>query len=160
MKASASKTAKGLDQKEENFCVEFAKGGDATKAYLAAGYQGGTPERNRIYAHRMLKKPHIQLRVGQLRQGAALSAKMDTEYFLKNIQANIEGARELGDFGASNKALELGMRWLGMVGEKVTPAAQTNVNLSLFSSGDERKDLARLAGISGYKLALPRESDK
>ncbi len=160
MKRSAAKTAVGLNQREENFCVEFARSGNASEAYVKAGYEAGTPERNRIYAHRLLKKAHIQLRVGQLRQGAALSAKMDVEYFLNNLKANIEGARELGDFGASNKALELGMRWLGMVGEKVTPAAQTNVNLSLFSSGDERKDLARLASISGYQLALPKEEKK
>lgn len=157
MKASASKTAAGLNQREENFCVAFAKGGNATEAYLAAGYEASTPNNNAKFASRLLRKPHIQLRIGQLRQGAALSAKMDIEYFLKNLQSNIEGARELGDYAASNKALELGMRWLGMVGEKVTPAAQTNVNLSLFSSGDERKDLARLASISGYQLKLPKE---
>jgi hypothetical protein len=133
------------------------KSGNAVESYKESGYTAPSEGAARLYAHRLLGKATIKVRLAQLRQAATMHNKMDTEYFLTKLKHNIETAAELGDFAASNKAIELGMRWASMIGEKVTPAAQTNVALNLFSSGNDSADLSRLANIAGYKLQAPKK---
>jgi len=155
-KTEVMTTADGLSQAEELFCTEFVKTADTLAAFKAAGYTAPTDGKARERARGVMKRPLVAARINKLRGNAALSAKMNLEYFLERIKRNIEDSAELGDFAASNKALELGMRWLGMVGEKVTPAAQNNVSVNLFSTGNEKQDISRLANIAGYKLMEPK----
>ena len=155
-----SKLSSGLNQREENFCQAFMRSGDATAAYKESGYTAPSEGAARVYAHRLLGKATIKVRLAHLRQAATNVNKMDTEYFLTRLKHNIETAAELGDYAASNKAIELGMRWASMIGEKVTPAAQTNVALNLFNTGNDAADLSRLANVAGYKLAAPKKLEK
>jgi len=48
----------------ERFCAEYARHGNATKAYKSAGYTGGGADRS---AHALRRRPEISVRVTELR---------------------------------------------------------------------------------------------
>ena len=140
-----------LTQQEETFALEYMKHGSAQEAARVA-YPQRKPTAISALAHRLINSKHIKTRLSQLAEAATVNTELSAETLVAEIKKNIEGARELGDYGASNKAIELAMRYRGMIGEKVAVEKDTgvNVNLNLFSSGDKDKDLTRLANIAGF----------
>jgi phage terminase small subunit len=60
-----------LNVKQENFCLHYAKTGNATESYKKAGYDAKTP--NAIYANanRLLKNDKVQARLAELRDEMA-----------------------------------------------------------------------------------------
>lgn len=56
---------KRLTQKEERFCIEFIKTGNATQSALKAGYAESTA---RNEAEKILRRAHIAERIGELTQ--------------------------------------------------------------------------------------------
>ena len=54
-----------LTIKQENFCIEYAKSGNATLAYEKAGYKTKGQGRG-VEACKLLKKPNIQARLAEL----------------------------------------------------------------------------------------------
>lgn len=57
---------KKLSPKQEKFCVEYAKSGNMSQAYVNAGYEGKTPNAITTNASRMLKNANIQNRIDEL----------------------------------------------------------------------------------------------
>lgn len=149
---------KGLTAQEDKFCQEIVKHGKQSRAFRIA-FPDSTDNSNRGSA-RLMHREDIKKRIKELAAGIARDGVLEVEYLAKELQRNIEGARELGDFGASNKAIELAMRYRGMIGEKVEKENETGkININLFSSGDRTKDIARLASAAGYTKLIQVNND-
>lgn len=63
----------GLTARQERFCLEYAKSGNATAAYKAAGYEPKTERAAIASASRMLTKVDVRERLREL------SERMDSE---------------------------------------------------------------------------------
>lgn len=57
---------KKLTVKQEAFCLHYAKTGNATESYLAAGYKAKNNNIARVEASKLLAKPNIQKRLREL----------------------------------------------------------------------------------------------
>lgn len=56
------------NKRQERFCVEFAKTGNASESYRKAGYAAKTENSINVNACRLLKSPKIQTRLSELRE--------------------------------------------------------------------------------------------
>jgi hypothetical protein len=100
-----------------------------------------------------MKNSAVKARIAELVEAAKVVDELSVQFLTEELKKNITQSRDLGDFNASNKAIELAMRYKAMIGEKVEKKPEgTQVNVNLFGSGDREKDMSRLANIAGYKL--------
>lgn len=147
-----------LTREQETFALEYVKHGNAKAAYIAAFPDRKAQHDNTQLHSNLLKKPAMQTRIHELMEAAKVVDELSAEFLIAELKKNIEEARGIGDFGASNKAIELAMRYKAMIGEKAVQTEKgVNVNLNLFSGGDRDKDLARLANIAGF---VPAKTEK
>lgn len=65
-----------LNQKQEKFCLAYAKSGNARQSYLDAGYKC-KPETADASASQLLKNPKVKARLEELRDKAANDAIAD-----------------------------------------------------------------------------------
>ena len=56
-----------MTERQENFCLEYAKSGNATQAYMAAGYSCKDAKSAAVTASRMLRKVNVRQRIEELR---------------------------------------------------------------------------------------------
>lgn len=104
----------GLTDQQERFCQEYAaNGGNATQAYISAGYSPNGAEQS---ASRLLTNANVNQCIQELRQTAAEKLGITQEYLLKNLKDAID------DEGASLKdrlrAIEMAGKNLAMWIEK------------------------------------------
>lgn len=99
--------------RHERFAQELAKGKTASEAYETAGFQPSRPN-----ASRLQHADNIRQRVAEIQAADAAMAQEATqravetlalsrEWVLARLQENALKAAESGDYGPSNKALEL-----------------------------------------------------
>jgi len=69
--------------KQENFCVEFSKSGNATAAYVAA--YGGNSESARSKASHLLQNVAVQERLQEIRSEVASKAICDCEEIQRRL---------------------------------------------------------------------------
>lgn len=89
------------------------------QAYLDAGYQCSSLDSAYAAASRLLGNVKVQARIAYLQEQAAKLATLDSSYVLRGLMANAEKGHEEGDLSASNRALELLGKHLGMFSEKL-----------------------------------------
>lgn len=106
-----------ISPKQETFCQEYIKDLNGSAAAIRAGYSRRGARRS---ASRMLTQPHIRARVEELKAQRAEATKMDAEYVLRELAANVIDARKDGDWNASNRALELIGKHISMFPDKVS----------------------------------------
>ena len=109
-----------MDTRHEAFCRLMAKGKmSQAQAYLDAGYQCSSPDSAYAAASRLLGNVKVQARIAYLQEQAAHAAVLDASYVLDGLKRNAEAAFDKGDFSASNRALEILGKHLGMFSEKL-----------------------------------------
>lgn len=104
--------------RHELFAQELAKGLSASDACRAVGID----PRN---STRMMKNDEIAARLAELQERAVTSVLLSREWVLEQLVDNAKQAKQAGDFGPSNQALNLLGKELGMFVEKTE-----NVNLN------------------------------
>lgn len=79
---------KRLTQKEERFCVEYIKTGNATQSALKAGYAESTA---RNEAERILRRAHIAERIGELTQAQRSADIADIQEVMSYLSGVMRG---------------------------------------------------------------------
>lgn len=106
--------AKPLDNaKHERFAQGLAKGLSAFQAYIEAGYS-----ENRGNAIRLKAKESVAARVAEIQASAAEKAALTRSWVMRRLAENEREAAASGQFAASNKAIELIGKELGMFVER------------------------------------------
>jgi phage terminase small subunit len=106
--------------RHERFAQELAKGKSATEAYSEAGYQ-----ESRASASRLLTNANVQARVAELQERAAANVVISREWVLEQLIDNAAQAKQQGDIGPSNQALQLIGKEIGMFVDR-----SENVNIN------------------------------
>lgn len=105
------------NQRHEKFCQLVAGGMPASRAYTEAGYScsSGSVDAN---ASRLLKKDRVFNRVqelGEKTQSALIKLiSVDKQWVIEQLIENARMAKEEGQIGPANRALELIGKELGM----------------------------------------------
>ncbi len=88
---------RNLTVKQEKFCQEYVKLGNATEAYKNS-YNAKNMKTESITpkASRMLKQANISARVAQLREETAKENKIDREYILKEYMDLLKSCKDEG----------------------------------------------------------------
>lgn len=68
-----------LTPRQEKFCLEYAKCGNARQAYIAAGYSNKKPETTDAAASRLLSTVKVQQRLAELAEEAKNAAIADIQ---------------------------------------------------------------------------------
>ena len=103
-KAMKTKFSGKLTVKQENFCLEYAKSGNATKSYLKAYSKDNSYSAAGVESCRLLKNPKIKARLQELHQIHNAKKIMQVEE-MKERLTNI--ARDDSNLKHSLKAMEL-----------------------------------------------------
>jgi hypothetical protein len=134
---------------EEKFAQLVVSGRKLADAYVEAGYaRPKTLQDLWNKASGLRAKPNVAARIAQLRDAAASHAAMDLAWVLKRLRENDADAASVGDYRASNRALELIGRHLGIFDVKKAPDIADPTSLT-----DE--DLESIIRRSGAAAAGP-----
>lgn len=95
-----------LNVKQEKFCVEYARCGNATEAYKAAGYVA-TGESARRNASRMLTKADIQKRLAEITAEMAKPVIMNAEERQAMLTSIVKNAFGDCDYNSACKAINI-----------------------------------------------------
>lgn len=82
-----TKKVKGLTEKQEKFCVEFSRTGDAGKSYAAAGYKAKNPYSASANGCRLLTDPKIKERLQELHNTKTNAAIADAQEIKERLTA-------------------------------------------------------------------------
>jgi phage terminase small subunit len=124
----------GLDAREEIFCLAYARHRNARIAYEA--YLPGSkaqPETKRVAGYQMLNRPHIAIRIEQLRQAAIKMSHATVGTILKEIDEARELAMEIEQPGVACAATMDKARLAGLLksgGEAKRDVASVSIVLS------------------------------
>jgi len=103
------------NSKYEHFARLVAMGQSPAQAYIAVGYEEKTAY---TCGPRLLKRPEVQARVTELQQKAAQTsiqqAGLSREFVLRELMDNALQAKQNQEWSASNRALELLGKELGL----------------------------------------------
>ena len=81
-----------LTPRQEAFCLAYAKCGNATEAYKAAGYKAKSDKVAGANAARMIGNDRVKARLGQLREETASVAVMDAREMQGRLSAFVREA--------------------------------------------------------------------
>lgn len=127
---------KPLTIKEKAFCAEYVKTGNASEAYIKAGYTAKNNQSAGVMAHRMLKKPKIGAEIKRLEENKLRPTIMSGQEVMEHFSAIARGEEkdQFGlDIGAGDriKALvELAKRTVD-IDNRVAGKADQKVEISL-----------------------------
>lgn len=74
-----------LPPKQEAFCQEYVKSGNATAAYFNAGYTPKNKNTARVEASKLLTKPNIQARIAELQADRTARTQIESDKVLREI---------------------------------------------------------------------------
>jgi hypothetical protein len=123
--------------KHETFAQEIAKGTAITKAYVIAGYPPNKGNASRLRLHEGIKARIAELMaqktaaVALAELSAAEKAGLDHFWVLRSLRRNATLAARAGDRAASNRAVELIGKHLGMFVDK------KSIDISYIDDSDE-----------------------
>ena len=112
--------------KQLRFAQEYLIDLNATKAAERAGYSKRTA---RDIGWENLTKPDIAEEIEKLFRARSMKVGKDAEWVLRELIANHEVARAIGNLGQSNRALELIGKHLGMFTESVQHEGEIHLNI-------------------------------
>ena len=107
---------KKLTPKQQRFVDEYLKDLNATQACLRAGFS--TKNAHKI-GSQLLGKTRIKDEIDKRKEKLAKKFELSHEWILKELKINHEKAREVGDFTASNKAIELMGKHIGTFADRI-----------------------------------------
>lgn len=84
---SKTKKVKTLTEKQEKFCVEFSRTGDAGKSYAAAGYKANSSYAASANGCRLLTDPKIKERLQELHNTKTNAAIADAQEIKERLTA-------------------------------------------------------------------------
>lgn len=76
-----------ISVKQETFCQEYVKTGNATQSYLKAGYTTKNENTAGVQSNRMLRTPKIQARIAELQQHKSDRNQVDADRIVKELAA-------------------------------------------------------------------------
>jgi hypothetical protein len=103
--------ARKLSEKQKAFVREYLRDSNGSQAAIRAGY---SPTSSRTTSSRMLANENIQSAIMAGRNRVAAKAEVTAAWVIEQLIDNHRKANECGQLTASNKALELVGRHLGM----------------------------------------------
>lgn len=118
------KTMAELTTKQQRFVDEYCIDGNGTQAAIRAGY---SPKTANEQASRMLANVNISEAIDAKRKRLEVKAEVSAEWVLKEFAENHRMARQIGELQASNKALEMIGKHLGMFTDKVKVEGQLSI---------------------------------
>ena len=80
-----------LNPRQEKFCVEFAKTGNATQAYQSAGFESKTKESAQANSARLLANPEVQARLRELSEKTAGESIADVKELQEGLTRIFRG---------------------------------------------------------------------
>lgn len=69
----------GLNPKQEKFCIEYAKTGNAKQSVIAAGYNTTSPGSAEVTGHRLLRNANVKQRLMELAEEVKNEAIADVK---------------------------------------------------------------------------------
>lgn len=95
-----------LTVKQEKFCLEYAKSGNARQAYIKAGYKGKEDATTDVNACRLLKNDRVKARLAELAEEAKNDAIADiqemqeklTGIIRQQLEEDVIVVENIGDF--------------------------------------------------------------
>lgn len=95
-----------LSVKQEKFCLEYAKSGNQTQAYLLAGYNVKSDETAAVNASRLLRNANVKARLAELAEEAKNASIADivemqqalTSIIRKQMTEEVIVVESVGDF--------------------------------------------------------------
>ncbi|MCQ2282364.1 MAG: terminase small subunit [Bacteroidales bacterium] len=108
-----------LSVRQEKFCLEYAKSGNATEAYKLAGYQPKSEKAAGASAARMLGNVSVQARLQELQQEMATPKIADAKEIQEGLTALFRTAIDNGDAFAATKTAEIINKMQGAYVSKV-----------------------------------------
>ena len=122
-----------LTQKQENFCVEFVKCGNAAEAYRRS-YNASKMQDVSVWnaSSRLMSDDKIAARIQNLRDSAAKKAQVTLEGHLEDLKRLRDQSVESGQFSAAIAAeISLG-KAVGLYTDKVQADVKQDVKVVLF----------------------------
>jgi len=102
-----------LNARQEAFCREYLKGNGGADAACRAGYAQVSAH---VRATRLLGKPHIRARIGELRAEVAERSCQDAVSLLAKLETIYERAMRSSEYGSAQRAVALQARIAGLDG--------------------------------------------
>jgi phage terminase small subunit len=117
-----------LTQRQETFCQEYIKTGNASEAYRAA-YSSSNMKPETVWSKgcRLLKHDKVRARLEELRAPAVESARVTLEAHLNRLEELSRLAQEEGQVSAAVKAEELRGKACGIYVEKREVSQRINI---------------------------------
>jgi phage terminase small subunit len=116
MSANEVKRMAELTAKQQRFVDEYCVDLNATQAAIRAGY---TKETSHVQGPRLLGNVRVREAIEKKQRRLEVKTELTAEWVLKEFAENHKLAREVGELPASNKALEMIGKHLGMFKDKV-----------------------------------------
>ena len=146
----------GLSNKQERFInLHVIDGLNITDAYREA-YDTKTSNQNTLYnqASMLASNPKVSLRIKELRESleSKLALKWDKARIVEELAVNVEASRNVNQFSASNRSLELLGKAIGNVFEPETQ----QVNIAIVETLGRLPDsvLQQLESMTGTEETI------
>lgn len=123
-----------LTAQHQRFVDEYCIDRNGKKAAIRAGYSEKTAEQQ---ASRLLRNVKVQEAIKAKLDRLSMKTELTAEWVLKEFAENHRMAREVGELQASNKALEMIGKHLGMFTDKVKMDANISGEMGLTVVFDE-----------------------
>ncbi len=134
-----------LTPEEEIFCREYVQHANASKAVVAAGYQGRHPS---VTGSKWLARPRVQKKLSRMRTRDEAQADLTREIYLDMLKDTYKRAMDDGDYGGANRAAELIGKALGyLVDQKAILSVTKKMDAENVTA-----EVHRLAKIAGVKF--------
>ena len=122
-----------LTQKQESFCAEYVKCGNAAEAYRSAyKCENMKPESVWSLASRLMSNVKVMSRVQELRDAAAKEAQVTLEGHLEDLKRLRDQSVEAGQFSAAITAEISRGKAVGLYTDKVQADVKQDVRVVLF----------------------------
>jgi phage terminase small subunit len=125
---------KKLTDKQQAFITEYMVDRNASAAAVRAGYSARSSDSRGC---RLLKEPHIAAEVARLTKEREQRTEINAEYVMAELRTNVDLARDAGHIAASNQALQLLGKHLGMFVDRLEVDASHEVEIDVTWNGDD-----------------------
>ncbi|MNS89785.1 Terminase small subunit [compost metagenome] len=120
-----------LTDKQKRFADEYLIDMNASAAYLRAGYKCSEAAA-RSSASDLLTNPNIQEYIAEKQKKIEEKTELTVEWILEEMKDTYIQAKQVGEYSAANKSLEMLGRYKGMFNDKLKVDATITKKLEEF----------------------------
>ncbi|MNH83823.1 Terminase small subunit [compost metagenome] len=120
-----------LTDKQKRFADEYLIDMNASAAYLRAGYKCSEAAA-RSSASDLLTNPNIQEYIAEKQKKIEEKTELTVEWILEEMKDTYIQAKQVGEYSAANKSLEMLGRYKGMFNDKLKVDATVTKKLEEF----------------------------